>query len=331
MLGLLGLWLLYWSLLKDRAKGRRRCPKCWYNMSATKGLRCSECGYEAKREKKLYKTHRRWRWVFVAIVLLIAGHVTHTAPRIQKAGWIGTIPTTALITVFPWQHKMKWNSTLASQPGWDWAITKELERRIKANETWHWQNHRLAWIPVNHIINRQILDQDSRSQVYHLYRVIGKDSSVVYPQLLKLVKSKKIEIMMSTGILLGQHTTDDPSILKGIDVLLNYKVDTVRQHALTYVVFCGKNNPDYVISRLLEAMNDPSPRVISSAIYATTRLEPVDNKLLSRVEEFLSHENEKVRAAASYVLDSMKATNLKLEYLKEAKNPAVPFSPDSQK
>ena len=92
-----------------------------------------------------------------------------------------------------------------------------------------------------------------------------------------------------------------------------------------------KNNPDYVISRLREAMNDPSPRVISSAIYATTRLEPVDNKLLSRVEEFLSHENEKVRAAASYVLDSMKATVLKIEYLKEAKNPAVLLSPTSQK
>ena len=38
VLGLLGLWLLYWSLLRDRSKGRRRCPKCWYNMSGTDGL-----------------------------------------------------------------------------------------------------------------------------------------------------------------------------------------------------------------------------------------------------------------------------------------------------
>ena len=61
-LGLLGLWLLYWSFLHDRSKGRRRCPKCWYNMSGTASMTCSECGRTAKRATKLYKTHRRWRW-----------------------------------------------------------------------------------------------------------------------------------------------------------------------------------------------------------------------------------------------------------------------------
>ncbi len=55
-IGLLALALLYWSLLHDRARGRRRCLKCWYDMSRTPTLTCSECGWTAKREKKLVKT-----------------------------------------------------------------------------------------------------------------------------------------------------------------------------------------------------------------------------------------------------------------------------------
>jgi hypothetical protein len=37
-LALAGLWLQYWSLFADRARGRRRCPKCWYDMSGTEGM-----------------------------------------------------------------------------------------------------------------------------------------------------------------------------------------------------------------------------------------------------------------------------------------------------
>ena len=42
-------------------------------MSATEGLRCSECGYEAKLEVKLFKTRRRWRGVFAALLSFVAG------------------------------------------------------------------------------------------------------------------------------------------------------------------------------------------------------------------------------------------------------------------
>ena len=321
MLGLLGLWLLYWSLIKDRAKGRRRCPKCWYDMSATEGLRCSECGYAAKREKKLFKTHRRWRWMLVAIVLLVAGHVTHTAPRIQKAGWIGTIPTTILITVFPWQHKMRWITTLAYQPGWAEAIYQELERRINSNETWQWQRHKLAKMSADLLIFViwQGLDSQSHSEINYIYYAIGEDASHVYPQLLEILESKDSALVREAGYLLSFHPTDDPIIHNKIAALLQHEDEAVRERAPYYLVSCAaNNNRDFVIPKLIEAMNDPNPEVCATAINAAFVFEPVAYELIPTIEEFLDNENAQVRFQAKFVLDFMKAKKKK----SQQKNPA---------
>ena len=39
--------LLTLALVGDRPRARRRCPGCWYDMSATRGLVCPECGVDA--------------------------------------------------------------------------------------------------------------------------------------------------------------------------------------------------------------------------------------------------------------------------------------------
>src|SRR6267142_2750442 len=88
VLALAGLWLLYWSLLRDRSRGRRRCPKCWYDMSGTPGsLTCSECGSIAKRERKFFKTRRRWRWALLAISLLLLTAPCASIPNASRDGW----------------------------------------------------------------------------------------------------------------------------------------------------------------------------------------------------------------------------------------------------
>jgi hypothetical protein len=103
VLALLGLTLLYWSLLHDRARGRRRCPKCWYDMSGTPGnLVCSECGNRAKRERKLFKTRRRWRWASVGLLLAVSAYPIARAPLIRRDGTMGWWPTTALILAVIW-------------------------------------------------------------------------------------------------------------------------------------------------------------------------------------------------------------------------------------
>lgn len=177
-------------------------------------------------------------------------------------------------------------------------------------------------MPVDQIMNnQQVLDSESVSHIYYLYNAIGKDASVVYPQLFALLKSKDTDIVISAGYLLSEHTTDDPAILNSIETLLQHEDETVRERAPYLLVRCTKNNPDYAIPKLIAAMHDPSPKVCASAINAVWQIEPAAYELIPTIEEFLEHENEQVRTTASWVLD----------YLNAAKTQPVQKTPDSSK
>ncbi|MCH7545887.1 MAG: hypothetical protein IID30_05725 [Planctomycetes bacterium] len=99
VLALLGLALAYWSLLHDRARGRRRCPKCWYDMSSPgpDPLTCPECGRIAKSEKKLFKTQRRWGWAIVALFFFIGAISLSLTPQVKREGWLSIVPRRGLI------------------------------------------------------------------------------------------------------------------------------------------------------------------------------------------------------------------------------------------
>jgi hypothetical protein len=68
-----GAALTAWALLAGRSRGRRRCPKCWYSMAGVPGTRCPECGKDARRERRLFKTRRRRKWAALGIFLLLLG------------------------------------------------------------------------------------------------------------------------------------------------------------------------------------------------------------------------------------------------------------------
>ena len=104
VLGLIAIALLAWSLLWDgiRHRGRlRRCPKCWYDMSGTDSRRCSECGREARRERRLHKSRRRWRWAFVAIVMLVGSALLALQPKVRRDGWWSLVSNRMLIAGLP--------------------------------------------------------------------------------------------------------------------------------------------------------------------------------------------------------------------------------------
>ncbi len=97
LIGLAGLALLWWALFADRSYGRRRCPKCWYDMSKTEGLRCPECGRNARREPSLHRTRRKWKWAAAAPLILLAAATLALQPKVQRDGWASVAPATILI------------------------------------------------------------------------------------------------------------------------------------------------------------------------------------------------------------------------------------------
>lgn len=107
-----GAAVLFWALFADRSRGRKRCPRCWYDMGAVPGLVCPECGKDAKLPSGLLRTRRRRRWAFFGLLLLLLGNAQFAESWIRRGAWVHAIPTRALIYALPWyqtqQNRLLW-------------------------------------------------------------------------------------------------------------------------------------------------------------------------------------------------------------------------------
>lgn len=87
-----------WGVRGDRARGRKRCGRCWYDLSGG-GTTCSECGWVARDERAMLRTKRRWWAVMLGVVVLALGV---GAGRMRSAnGWAGMLPTRVVIWALP--------------------------------------------------------------------------------------------------------------------------------------------------------------------------------------------------------------------------------------
>lgn len=140
LLGLVGLALAWWALFADRAEGRKRCPKCWYDMTGSPGLTCSECGYSTKRDKKLLKTRRHWRTAAVAVLVLLGSAASGLLPKVRCDGWTSIVPTTVLILVATQDDESTWSRyVVRGAPEVSQSLTFELLERVAEQRLWRWQ------------------------------------------------------------------------------------------------------------------------------------------------------------------------------------------------
>lgn len=98
VLATLALGVVALALFRDRSRGRRRCPGCWYDMAGVNGMRCPECGRTQRKERRFFRTRRRWRRVLVGVVLLLVGAGSALAPAIYAGTWTRYTPTPVLRT-----------------------------------------------------------------------------------------------------------------------------------------------------------------------------------------------------------------------------------------
>ncbi|MGE3106810.1 MAG: HEAT repeat domain-containing protein [Phycisphaerales bacterium] len=105
-LALVAIVLTIWSIRGDRARGRRRCPACWYDMALVPGITCPECGKSARRERRLFRTRRRWRVLMFSIMLLLLGAATWLSPLAWSGAWIHYTPPVVLrIATYPFSSE----------------------------------------------------------------------------------------------------------------------------------------------------------------------------------------------------------------------------------
>lgn len=130
LIALVGLTLLYRALLADRARGRKRCPKCWYDMSGVAQREgkhiCPECGRAVLDERALRKTRRHWLPASAGAVVLALGLITLAFPLYINDVSITAIPRPLLVLGFDmldenrkneaWSHL---ESKLAEMAPWE--------------------------------------------------------------------------------------------------------------------------------------------------------------------------------------------------------------------
>jgi hypothetical protein len=87
-LALAGLILASWGWWSDRAKGRLRCPKCWYSLEGVAApAQCPECG-AISSIFQLRRTRRRWWAVVLGAAALLTGvGVGAGKDRVIAWGW----------------------------------------------------------------------------------------------------------------------------------------------------------------------------------------------------------------------------------------------------
>ena len=134
-----GMLLLLWSIFWDRPRGRRRCPKCWYDMSGVPGLKCPECGRVCARERALFKARRRKIPALLGFACVPAALVGPVLPAIIRGDWQAT-PTFALMVmaeVQGWPEPGAWPAR---------SVCQELCRRRSAMSSWSrdWVSQRMV-------------------------------------------------------------------------------------------------------------------------------------------------------------------------------------------
>lgn len=152
-LALLGAATLALGVFWDRPRGRRRCPKCWYDMSGVPGLTCPECGKVARSERRLRRTRRHRPIIALGVLLLLASCAPTRCRDVRHRGWPAALPDPALFALMPLgARESTWQKSYSGY-GLGYDIHHEIRARLgfRFGSTTPRSEHRLS------IVDRHLL------------------------------------------------------------------------------------------------------------------------------------------------------------------------------
>lgn len=100
--GLVSGALLVRALVGDRSRGRRRCPKCWYDMSAKPGLECPECGKNVQIEQDYFRSRRSKVALAASLWPVVLAVSVYGVWLSSQPDWLARGPNVMQILLSPW-------------------------------------------------------------------------------------------------------------------------------------------------------------------------------------------------------------------------------------
>lgn len=248
----------------DRAKGRRRCPKCWYSYEGlTADAKCPECGRIAKTERRLLRTRRKPLLYAALPLMFAAAWVSYIAP--VAVTWRSYIPTTVMIAGYEWMPE----TVIVSRGGKD---VDALDYRLYDMDQSKWQRRwALARLP------RVIVAADDPAtcvRACYIFMAAARDAVAPSPVLARAARramellptlsphgaNTQAELLLQFAATYGSpdHTLSEPEV----DALLNWPVrpGTSDRELRHYAIMRLAPGSDRVVTTILdEAINKDGP------------------------------------------------------------------------
>lgn len=289
---LAALILCCWALFADRSRGRKRCPKCWYDLSGAPSSTCPECGKVIATPSRLYRTRRRWSFVALAAIVLLIGASTGIVPKVRNGTWPKLLPDVVIVLSAPFS-------------GGGTALQKEITDRIN-EEGFSTRRRNAGWL------RRTLTDRATRACLRErtdgslIYRGIAlvwddkRDLPDVRSMIAGHASSTSPLVSRAAVHWLAAHAPDDPESRPILDrALLSGDQMAIRSivGARINVPPGSKPRSQPVPSRLLELASHPEPLVrLAATRYMTGFRE--DFELSQWQKRALADESPLVRAKA---------------------------------
>lgn len=202
-LGVLALLVATWALFADSARGRKRCPACWYDMSASPTLTCPECGTMAGSAAALLRTRRRWRVLLASAVLLLLCGASAIGPSVRAGNASRLLPDAAILLLAP-----HWTRT--------GSLQAEIDTRLAAPEIERSGVYRdgfLLSLARRYAIRASLRSDNANIQRRGLQiaQLDGSDVAAVVPRLLELASTSPEPVGSGALYLLAVCARDEPA------------------------------------------------------------------------------------------------------------------------
>jgi hypothetical protein len=168
---LVGIALFIRGFIGDRSRGRARCAKCWYDMSARAtptensidqpaaatpaAATCPECGWTARRPADLFKSRRRPLPFVISAILATIGLISVAVPKAQQDGLASFLPGAVLVRLplqpVPLARDLIHNLYMSN------ALSKEVAERVRLGHLTNAQEAALARRLATSLSNRGLL------------------------------------------------------------------------------------------------------------------------------------------------------------------------------